>query len=376
MPVRRRIASRIARAEPSGSRGRSVTTSPLRGPTLLASTPEFARTNPCAVSVMITPRSMRTTRTASCSTTSTWRASRPHFVAYSTASGRGVMVVSSTMAPSALETIFCVTAITSSLRRPPIALVAAIVATQLAIMAGRSSPGWISPSPSTGSASRPAVGAGVAAARSRSMAAFRSLGVSRSAASGESSASTWAPSRLSSVRCAAALFAPNCGVKSCGRGTKSAEVPPSGDARRPGCDPDQPLTSASMFAAEIPARSTGRTSTADAPPAVAWRTPSAIAAFSSTPPSSSASCPPLRARARPSGSGETRITLLTLLARPSAKRVRSRRRAENSRRSSSLRSGAMRDFAESIDLKGRIAVTVTKRRERRVLRRGAQHHQS
>ena len=65
------------------------------------------------------------------------------------------------------------------------------------------------------------------------------------------------------------LFAPNCGVKSCGRGTKSAEVPPSGDARRPGCDLDQPFTSASMFAAEISARSTGRTSTADAPPAVA-----------------------------------------------------------------------------------------------------------
>ena len=227
-----------------------------------------------------------------------------------------------------------------------------------------------------GSASRPSVGTGVAAVRSRSMAAFRSSGVSRSAASGELSLSTSAPSRLSSLRCAAALFTPNCGVNVCGSGTKRAEVPPSGDARRPGCDPDQPLSSASMFAAEISARSTGRTSTADAPLAAAWCTPSVIAAFSSTPPSSSASCPPLRARARASGSGETRITLPMRVARPSANSVRSRRRAENSRRSSSLRSGAMRDFAESMERKGRTAVMVTKRRGRRAPRRGGQHHPS
>ena len=60
-------------AEASGSRGRSVTSDPKSGPTFDASTPPLAQTNPCGVSVMRTPFSMRTTRRASSRTTWTWR---------------------------------------------------------------------------------------------------------------------------------------------------------------------------------------------------------------------------------------------------------------------------------------------------------------
>ena len=56
---------------------------------------------------------MRRTSAASRSTTSTWRASRSHAAANSTASGRGSIVRRSTSWPSALETIFWVTTRTS-----------------------------------------------------------------------------------------------------------------------------------------------------------------------------------------------------------------------------------------------------------------------
>ena len=46
-PVRSRVAARIRPADASGSTGRRVTTMPLAGPTLLASIPPFAQTNPC-----------------------------------------------------------------------------------------------------------------------------------------------------------------------------------------------------------------------------------------------------------------------------------------------------------------------------------------
>ena len=62
------------------------------GPTLLASTPALARTKPWRVSAMITPFAIRTTRTASRRTTSTWRGSRFQRAAKATASGRGSIV--------------------------------------------------------------------------------------------------------------------------------------------------------------------------------------------------------------------------------------------------------------------------------------------
>ena len=48
------------------------------GPTFDASTPPFAQTKPCGVSVIRTPCSIRTTRRASRRTTSIWRGSRSH----------------------------------------------------------------------------------------------------------------------------------------------------------------------------------------------------------------------------------------------------------------------------------------------------------
>ena len=71
-----RTAARIRPADASGSTGSRVTIEPVAGPTLLASIPPLAQTNPWAVSVMITPFAIRTTRRASRRTTSTWRGSR------------------------------------------------------------------------------------------------------------------------------------------------------------------------------------------------------------------------------------------------------------------------------------------------------------
>ena len=66
---------------------------PLAGPTFDASTPPLAQTKPCSVSVMITPRAIRTTRRASRRTTSIWRGSRSQRSANATASGRGSIAV-------------------------------------------------------------------------------------------------------------------------------------------------------------------------------------------------------------------------------------------------------------------------------------------
>ena len=75
-PNRSRIAARMPGADASGSRGSSVTTWPLAGPTFEASIPPLAQTKPWCVSVISTPFAMRTTRTASRRTTSIWRGSR------------------------------------------------------------------------------------------------------------------------------------------------------------------------------------------------------------------------------------------------------------------------------------------------------------
>ena len=86
---------------------------PLSGPTFDASTPPFAQMKPCGVSVINTPRSIRTTRRASRRTTSICRASRSQRSAKTVASRRGSIVVRSTIAPSAFDTIFWVTTTTS-----------------------------------------------------------------------------------------------------------------------------------------------------------------------------------------------------------------------------------------------------------------------
>ena len=98
------MVARMAAADASGSPGRRVTTVPEAGPTLEASMPPLAHTNPCGVSVMITPLAMRTMRRASRRTTSTWRGSRSQRSANAIASGRGSIAVRSTIAPSALLT--------------------------------------------------------------------------------------------------------------------------------------------------------------------------------------------------------------------------------------------------------------------------------
>ena len=134
----------------SGSRGSSVTTSPERGPTFDASMPPLAHTNPCAVSVMMTPFSIRTTRFASRSTTSTWRASRSWRRAHSIATGPGSTVVRSTMAPSAFDDDLLgddehVVVAERQMTR--------VAASASAMSVGRSSPGTISPIPSIGTTS-------------------------------------------------------------------------------------------------------------------------------------------------------------------------------------------------------------------------------
>ncbi len=121
---------------------------PVSGPTFDASTPPFAQTKPWGVSVMITPRVIRMTRRASLSTTSTWRGSRSQRRPNSRASVRGSIVVRSTIAPSALDTIFWVTTTTSPgwKGRTPV-----VRSTASATIDGRSSPGRISGMPSSAS---------------------------------------------------------------------------------------------------------------------------------------------------------------------------------------------------------------------------------
>ena len=145
-----RMASRIARAEPSGSCGRRVTMWPLAGPTFDASMPPLAQMKPCSVSVIRTPCSIRTTRRASRRTTSIWRGSRSQRSANVIASGRGSIVSRSTIAPSAFETIFWVTTRTSSGRSGRTPAVASIASP---IRPARSSPPTISGMPTSAIAS-------------------------------------------------------------------------------------------------------------------------------------------------------------------------------------------------------------------------------
>jgi len=112
---------RMAAAEASGSSGSSAA---HPGGTLERSTPAFAQTKPWRVSAMISPRSIRTIRTLSRSTSSICRGSRSQRRPYSSASGEGSTVSSATRRPSALETSFCVTTSTSpgSPARPLVAI--------------------------------------------------------------------------------------------------------------------------------------------------------------------------------------------------------------------------------------------------------------
>ncbi len=101
--------------------------------------PLLAHTKPCRVSVISTGPTIRTTRVASRSTRSTTLASLSHRAAHAAAKSDGWTVESSTVRPSALDTIFDVTTTTS-----PSASDAAA-----ATRAAMSSPGWISAKPST-----------------------------------------------------------------------------------------------------------------------------------------------------------------------------------------------------------------------------------
>src|SRR5579864_7519239 len=136
-------ASRMARAEASGSRGRRLTTSGPR-PTLLWSTPAFAEMKPSRCSVISTPCCARTTRVDSRSTTSTSRGSLSIVAAIRTASDPGRTAVRSTTLPSALLTIFCATTSAS-----PAAGARSADRRVRTISAGRSVPGPTSGNPGT-----------------------------------------------------------------------------------------------------------------------------------------------------------------------------------------------------------------------------------
>ena len=148
-----------------------------------------------------------------------------------------------------------------------------------------------------------------------------------------------------------------------GSGVISAAVPPSSAGRMPLAAPlaRHASVSSSIARAETCARSTGTISAVDAPLVVAWSSPSRIASLSGTPWSSIASAPAARASSRANGSGETRIVRPMLRALRSAASVRTRRRAESSIRSCSLRALSMRRLESATLRKGRIAV-ITQRR--------------
>ena len=113
--------------------------------------PLLAHTKPWTVSVISTGPTMRTTRRAWRSTSSTTRASLSQRCAHSVAKSDGVTVSRSTMRPSALDTTLEVITTTSPSAR----------AVAPATIAARSSPGAISGSPSTPTTS---IGAGTLAA--------------------------------------------------------------------------------------------------------------------------------------------------------------------------------------------------------------------
>src|SRR6266404_5270932 len=136
-----RISAAILRAEPSGSRGRRVTTSSPS--TLEWSTPALAQTNPWCVSTISTGCSL-TIRRDSRKIISTRRGSLPAFDASCDACAEGSIVESLASRPSALETTFWATTRISPLRKAILALRAAA-----AIRRVKSLPSRISGSPAT-----------------------------------------------------------------------------------------------------------------------------------------------------------------------------------------------------------------------------------
>ena len=132
----------ILTALASGSSG-SRATYPLG--TFDLSMPELAQTKPCLVSVMITPCPLLTTRLDSLSTSSTSLGSFPSAAATLFARDPGTTLESLTSRPSAFDTIFCFTTMTS----PPASLML-FLASPTVISSERSSPEATSGKPFTG----------------------------------------------------------------------------------------------------------------------------------------------------------------------------------------------------------------------------------
>src|SRR4051812_48638471 len=130
-------------AERSGSRGSRTTEWPPS--TLEASTPLFAQTKPCGVSVIVTPCPRLTMRSLSSSAVCVMRGSSLNFSAHCCALRDGRMDSSGTIRPSALETILWVMTSTS----PSSSFLRLVAASTSAAM---SSPGRTSPMPSMGMA--------------------------------------------------------------------------------------------------------------------------------------------------------------------------------------------------------------------------------
>src|SRR5829696_3672272 len=137
LPDAAAISPRIRRAEASVSTGRSETWPPRR---LEVSIPAFAQIQPDLVSVIRTPRSARTTRSLSASTSSTRAGSLPSRAASSRARTPGSTPLNSRTRPSALETTFWEMTTISSPAGDPAS----------AIRRPRSSPARSSGRPSTG----------------------------------------------------------------------------------------------------------------------------------------------------------------------------------------------------------------------------------
>ena len=116
-PKRADNRTRNASALPSGSTGSNkARCTPSAGATLDWSTPAFAMTKPSLCSTISKFGRARTTRRDSDSTISTSRGSLLISAPSFSASADGVTVATSTVRPSALETIFCATTNTSPAR--------------------------------------------------------------------------------------------------------------------------------------------------------------------------------------------------------------------------------------------------------------------
>ena len=317
--------------------------------------PPFAHTKPCGVSVMTTPLSIRTTRRASRRTTSTWRASRSQRSANSIASGRGSIVVRSTMAPSAFDTTFWVTTRTSSSRsgrtaggrrerirderRQVVArddLAEALERDRLDAVSHRR------PRASSASASS------------------RSSGVSMSSVSGPSSTSTCAPAAVAAPAWADRLSPPKQNSMTSGGDRRSAFVPRpwrSGTSATSGSPPPASAAIRSSCSGVTGGRSIGRMRTAVAPAAIA--SSRACRRPSLRPPlrCRSGRAPACRASSRTSSSGVTTSVSAIPGVATVAPIVAAARRSARSRRSSASRTAPSRDFAPSRAPTGTIATT-------------------